>query len=57
MLLIAAEVKRLKRIGREEARKQWHKRYEEALEKFGVEVDGVRMLPDTPEIREFLARN
>ena len=23
----------------------------EALERFGVEVDGVRMLPDTPEVQ------
>ena len=26
----------------------------EALERFGVEVDGVRMLPDTPEVQSFL---
>ena len=26
------------------------------MDRFGVEVDGVRMLPDTPEVREFLGR-
>lgn len=29
-------------------------RRREAMSRFGVEVDGVRMLPDTPEVREFL---
>ena len=29
-------------------------RRREAYSRFGVEVDGVRMLPDTPEVREFL---
>lgn len=29
-------------------------RRREAYDRFGVEVDGVRMLPDTPEVREFL---
>lgn len=29
-------------------------RRREAISRFGVEVDGVTMLPDTPEVREFL---
>lgn len=29
-------------------------RRREAMSRFGVEVDGVRVLPDTPEVREFL---
>ena len=29
-------------------------RRREAMSRFGVEVDGVRMLPDTREVREFL---
>ena len=33
---------------------QQRARREEALGRFGVEVDGVRMLPDTPEVRTFL---
>ena len=27
---------------------------QQALERFGVEVNGVRMLPDTPEVQKFL---
>ena len=30
-------------------------RTEEAYRKFGIDVDGVRVLPDTPEVRRFLA--
>jgi len=40
--------------GREEGRKRQRKLYEQALTKYGVEVDGVLMLPQTPEVREFL---
>lgn len=36
--------------GIEEARS----RRKEALSRFGVEVNGVRMLPDTPEVQRFL---
>ena len=38
------------RRGREEARD----RREKALERFGIEVNGVRALPDTPEVQRFL---
>ena len=54
MLLIPAEVRRLKREGRKEGRKERDARYREAYQRFGVEVDGVRMLPDTPEVQAFL---
>lgn len=40
--------------GRKEGRQQQRGRYEAALAKYGVEVDGVLMLPQTPEVREFL---
>ena len=50
MLLIPRRIRQLKRQGRAEM----EKRYEEAYRRFGVEVDGVVMLPRTPEVREFL---
>ncbi len=34
--------------------KQEQKRRKEAYERYGFEVDGVRVLPDTPEVRRFL---
>ena len=39
---------------REQLREQAHARRQEALARFGVEVNGVRMLPDTPEVQRFL---
>ena len=50
VLLIPKAVKELIDKGRQ----QRDQRYREAYEKFGFEVDGVRVLPDTPEVREFL---
>ena len=50
MLLIPARIRELKRQGRMER----DARYREAYRRFGIEVDGVRALPDTPEVREFL---
>ena len=50
MLLIPARIRELKRQGRMEQRA----RLREAYRQFGVKVDGVRVLPDTPEVREFL---
>ena len=41
--------------GRREARKERLKRWDEAFDRFGVEVDGVVMLPWTPEVERFLA--
>ena len=40
--------------GLERGQEQQRARRREAMTRFGVEVDGVRMLPDTPEVREFL---
>ena len=40
--------------GREEERKQRRKREAAAYEKFGIEVNGVLMLPRTPEVQQFL---
>ena len=62
MLLIPAAVKKIKNQGREEGhaegrqqgREERDERRREAYEKFGVEVDGVMMLPNTPEVEEFL---
>ena len=47
-----------RREGREKARKEIRerrlKRWNEAFDRFGVEVDGVVMLPKTPEVERFL---
>ena len=40
--------------GRKEERKNQRKRQEEAYARFGVEVDGVLVLPKTPEVERFL---
>lgn len=40
---------------REEGRKGQLKREDEAYARFGVEVNGVLMLPRTPEVQRFLA--
>ncbi len=62
VLLIPAEVNRLmekgRKEGRQEGREEGHlereARYAEAYRRFGVEVDGVVMLPRTPEVQAFL---
>ena len=41
--------------GRKTEREERAKREREAYQRFGVVVDGVRMLPDTDEVRRFLA--
>ena len=41
--------------GRKEERKRQRQREDEAYARFGVEVDGVLMLPRTPEVERFLA--
>ena len=50
VLLIPARIRELKRQGRREQRALLR----EAYRRFGVEVDGVRVLPDTPEVQAFL---
>ena len=41
--------------GQAEERKAQSVRTAEAYRRFGFDVDGVRSLPDTPEVRDFLA--
>ena len=43
-----------RREGREIVRKEILKRWKEAFDRFGVEVNGVLMLPQTPEVERFL---
>ena len=47
-------LKRGIRTGLKQGREAARTRMQQALERFGVEVNGVRMLPDTPEVQEFL---
>ena len=51
MVLAAMKIKEWK----EQARKDQRKREDEAYAKFGFEVDGVLVLPRTPEVQRFLA--
>ena len=51
VLLIPDAVRKIKAQGRAEQRK----RHQEAYERFGVEVNGVLMLPNTREVAEFLS--
>ena len=50
VLLIPRRIRQLRREGRQERDKQ----YREAYRRFGIEVDGVVMLPRTPEVQAFL---
>ena len=50
VLLIPARIKKLKNEGRKER----DKRFDEAVERFSRDVNGVRMLPLTPNVRRFL---
>ncbi len=62
MVLAAMKIREWKEQGRQEGRKEGReqererrrKREEEARTKFGVEVNGVLMLPQTPEVQRFL---
>ena len=54
--MLKESVKRKARIeGLKEVREERRKRWEEAYGKFGVEMNGVLMLPKTPEVERFLA--
>ena len=55
VLLIPKAVKRIKAVGRAEERQAQSLRLEEAYCRFGIDADGVRSLPDTQEVRDFLA--
>ena len=58
MVLAGMKIRQWKEEGRkqgiEQERKRRRKREEEARAKFGVEVNGVLMLPQTPEVERFL---
>lgn len=47
-------IKKGMKQGIERGIEQARSRRKEALSRFGVEVNGVRMLPDTPEVQRFL---
>ena len=55
MVLAAIKIKEWKEQGRKEERKRQREREDAAYAKFGVEIDGVLMLPRTPEVEQFLA--
>ena len=55
VLLIPKAWNRAKDEGRREERKRLKARYQEAYERFGIEVNGVLTLPRTPEVERFLA--
>ena len=59
MVLAGMKVRQLREEGRkqgvEQERERRRKRDEEARAKFGIEVDGVLVLPQTPEVDRFLA--
>ena len=63
MVLAGMKIKQLREEGRKEGveqgiereRKRRRKREEEARAKFGFEVEGVLVLPQTPEVERFLA--
>ena len=53
-LLIPKAVRRIRDEGRAEEREAQRARREEAYRRFGIDVDGVRSLPDNREVRDFL---
>ncbi len=53
-LLIPKAVRKIRDEGRAEGRESQRSRTEEAYRRFGIDVDGVRFLPDTQEVRDFL---
>ena len=55
MVLAGMKIRQWKEEGRKDGLQTQRKREEEAYAKFGVEVNGVLMLPKTPEVERFLA--
>ena len=55
MVLAGMRIKQLREEGEKVGRRNQLKRHEEAVARYGVEVDGVIMLPQTPEVQRFLA--
>ena len=54
VLLIPKAVQKIRDEGRASEREAQLARRMEAYRRFGVAVNGVRFLPDTPEVRDFL---
>ena len=54
MVLAAMLKESVMKKAREEGREECLKRWDEAYARFGIEVDGVLMLPLTPEVERFL---
>ena len=53
-MLKESVMKKAREEGRREAREELLKRWNDAFDRFGVEVDGVLMLPWTSEVERFL---
>ena len=54
VLLIPDAIRKIREAERKEQRKAQKRRRREAYQRFGVEVNGVVMLPQTPEVEAFL---
>ena len=54
MVLAAMKIKEWKGKALREGREEQRKRFWKAFDRFGFEVDGVLMLPQTPEVERFL---
>ena len=55
VLLIPKAVQKIRDEGRAAEREAQYARREEAYRRFGIDVNGVRSLPDTQEVRDFLS--
>ena len=55
MVLAGMKIRQWKEQARKEERENQRKRRKEAVARFGFEVDGVLVLPQTPEVERFLA--
>ena len=55
MVLAGIKIRQWKEEGRKEGTDNQRKREEEAYARYGVEVNGVLMLPKTPEVERFLS--
>ena len=55
MVLAGMRIREWREQGRREGRERQRQREEEAYARFGVEVNGVLMLPRTFEVEQFLA--
>lgn len=54
VLLIPDAIRKIRETERKKQRKAQQKLRQQAFRRFGVEVNGVRMLPNTPEVETFL---